>query len=82
MPISIFDQRRSEIANSEDNAYARECYSSKNVKINRKTRCLLSFANSVSSHDNEFVVQSNFRRKDIRILDKFMKDVRYYNNII
>ena len=50
-----------------------DCSFSKNVKINRKTRCLLSFANSVSSHDNEFVVQSNFRRKDICVLDKFIK---------
>ena len=54
----------------------RACSSSKNVKINWKTRSLISFANSVSSHDNEFVVQKKLRRKDIRIIDKFMKDVR------
>ena len=54
----------------------RECSSSKNVKISRKTRSLLSFPNSISSYDNERVVKNNFRRKDIRIIDKFMKDVR------
>ena len=55
----------------------RECSSSKNVKINWKTRSLISFTNAVSSHDNEFIVQKKkIRRKDNRIIDKFMKDVR------
>ena len=59
----------------------RECSLSKNVKINWKTLSLLCFANFVSSHDSEFVVQNNFRRKDIRIIDKFMKDVHKHNNL-
>ena len=73
--LSISDRRRSEIANSEDNAYARVFFLLK-CQDKLKTRSFLSFANSLSSRDVDFVVQNDRRRKDVRIIDKFIKYIR------